>query len=348
MRFSTTSSPHVAPNNDLRRLMRQVMLALVPGTLAAIWFFGWGVLLNIALAVAAGLLSEALMLALRGRPLKPFLSDGSVIVTAWLLAVCLPPFAPWWLPVVGVSFAVVFAKHLYGGLGYNLFNPAMVGYAVLLVSFPKEMTQWGLPQGVAAHALDLWQSAVYVFGGGLPPGMAWDGLSGATPLNVLKTGATQGQGWDALAQQPVFGWLGGAGWEWVALGWLLGGVWMLWRGVMSWRVPLAVLASFALLSTLFHLFDPAHHAAPWFHLFSGGLMLGAFFIATDPVSGATTPRGQLIFGAGVGVLVFVMRSFAAFPDGVAFAVLLMNIAAPLIDHYTPARAFGKSYGKHES
>jgi len=341
MRFPTLASPHIAPNNNVSRLMKQVLLALIPGTLAAIYFFGWGVLLNILLTVAAGLLTEALMLAVRGRPLQPFLSDGSVLVTAWLLAVCLPPLAPWWLPVVGIGFALVFAKHLYGGLGYNLFNPAMVGYAVLLVSFPKEMTQWGLPQGVATHALSFVDSAVYVFSGHLPAGVAWDGLSGATPLNVYKTEAGQGAAWDGIAQHAVFGGLAGVGWEWVALGWLLGGLWMLWQRVITWRIPVSMLLSFTLLTLAFHLYDPTHFASPLFHLLSGGVMLGAFFIATDPVSSATTARGQLIFGAGIGVLVFVIRGFAGFPDGVAFAVLLMNIAAPLIDHYTPARPFGR-------
>jgi len=341
MRFPTTTSPHIAPNNDVSRLMRQVLLALIPGTLAAIYFFGWGVLLNILLTVAAGLLTEAAMLALRNRPLKPFLSDGSVLVTAWLLAVCLPPLAPWWIPLVGVGFALVFAKHLYGGLGYNLFNPAMVGYAVLLVSFPKEMTQWGLPQGVATQALSFVDSAIYVFSGQLPVGVAWDGLSGATPLNVYKTELGQGAAWSGIQQHSVFSSLGGVGWEWVALGWLVGGLWMLWQRVITWRIPVAMLSSFALLSLVFYLYDPTHFASPLFHVLSGGVLLGAFFIATDPVSSATTARGQLIFGAGIGVLVFVIRGFAGFPDGVAFAVLLMNIAAPLIDHYTPARTFGR-------
>ena len=341
MRFPTITSPHVAPINQLNRLMRQVLLALIPGSLVAIYFFGWGVLLNIVLAIAAGLVSEAAMLALRKRPLKPFLSDGSVIVSAWLLAVCLPPLAPWWLPVVGISFAVVFAKHLYGGLGYNLFNPAMVGYAVLLVSFPKEMTQWGLPQGVAAHSLSLTDSVSLVFGGALPAGAAWDGLSGATPLNVLKTELGQGASWQGVAQSAVFSAWGGIGWEWMALAWLLGGVWLLWQKVITWRIPAAILLTFTLLSLGFHWYDPAHFAPPLFHLLSGGLMLGAFFIATDPVSASTTASGQLIFGAGIGALVFLIRGFAGFPDGVAFAVLLMNIAAPLIDHYTPARPFGR-------
>ncbi len=341
MRFPTTTSPHVAPANALSQLMRQVLLALIPGSVAAIYFFGWGVLINILLSVAAGLLSEALMLALRGRPLKPFLSDGSVIVSAWLLAVCLPPLAPWWLPVVGISFAVVFAKHLYGGLGYNLFNPAMVGYAVLLVSFPKEMTQWGLPHSLAEHPLGMGESLALVFGGALPPGVAWDGLSGATPLNLYKTELGQGLSWDAMTQAAMFTPWGGIGWQWMALAWLLGGLWLLWQKVITWRIPVSILFTFTLLSLGFHLYDPAHFAPPLFHLLSGGLMLGAFFIATDPVSAATTARGQLIFGAGIGVLVFVIRGFAGFPDGVAFAVLLMNIAAPLIDHYTPAKPFGR-------
>jgi len=168
--------------------------------------------------------------------------------------------------VVGISFALVFAKHLYGGLGYNLFNPAMVGYAVLLVSFPKEMTQWGLPQGVAAQTLSFVDSAIYVFSGHLPMGVAWDGLSGATPLNVYKTEAAQGAAWDGIAQHAVFGGLAAVGWEWVALGWLLGGVWMLWQRVITWRIPVSMLLSFTLLTLAFHLYDPTHFASPLFHL----------------------------------------------------------------------------------
>ncbi|MGK0673910.1 MAG: electron transport complex subunit RsxD [Halothiobacillaceae bacterium] len=341
MRFQTTTSPHVTPNNEVSHLMRQVLLALVPGTVVAIGFFGWGVLINILLAVAVGLLAEALMLAVRGRPLRPFLSDGSVIVTAWLLAVCLPPLAPWWLPVVGVVFAVVVAKHLYGGLGYNLFNPAMVGYVVLLISFPREMTQWMLPHGLAPASLSLPEALGVVFSGQLPPSMVWDAISAATPLNTYKTEIGQGHPLSIIQQAPTFGWLGGTGWEWVAAGWLLGGLWMMLRGVISWRIPTTMLGAFTLLALGFHLYDPERFASPLFHLFSGGVMLGAFFIATDPVSGSTTQRGQLIFGAGVGVLGYFIRTFAGYPDGVAFAVLLMNIAAPLIDHYTPARAFGR-------
>lgn len=340
MRFPTASSPHFAPNDQVGRLMRQVLLALLPGTALAIGFFGWGVLINLLLTVCAGVLAEALMLALRGVPLRPYLLDGSVIVTAWLLAVCLPPLAPWWLPVVGIVFAVVVAKHLYGGLGYNLFNPAMVGYVVLLISFPREMTQWMLPQGIASASLSLPDALSVVFTGQLPGGLGWDALSGATPLNAYKTETGMGQPLSVIQEAPIFGMLGGAGWEWVALGWLAGGLWMMQRKLISWRIPLTMLGSFALLALVFHLYDPERFASPLFHLFSGGAMLGAFFIATDPVSGATTPRGQLIFGTGIGVLEYFIRTFAGYPDGVAFAVLLMNIAAPLIDHYTPPRPFG--------
>ncbi len=340
MRFPTASSPHIAPNDQVGRLMRQVLLALLPGTALAIGFFGWGVLINLLLTVCAGVLAEALMLALRGVPLRPYLLDGSVIVTAWLLAVCLPPLAPWWLPVVGIVFAVVVAKHLYGGLGYNLFNPAMVGYVVLLISFPREMTQWMLPQGIASASLSLPDALSVVFIGQLPQGLGWDALTGATPLNAYKTETGMGQPLSVIQEAPIFGMLGGAGWEWVALGWLAGGLWMMQRKLISWRIPLTMLGSFALLALVFHLYDPERFASPLFHLFSGGAMLGAFFIATDPVSGATTPRGQLIFGTGIGVLEYFIRTFAGYPDGVAFAVLLMNIAAPLIDHYIPPRPFG--------
>ncbi|MEW6446416.1 MAG: electron transport complex subunit RsxD [Pseudomonadota bacterium] len=345
MRFPTTSAPHVAVKNDVGRVMRQVMLALIPGTAIAMYFFGWGVLLNLLLTVSAGLMAEALMLAVRARPLKPFLGDGSVIVTAWLLAVCLPPLAPWWLPVAGIVFAVIVAKHLYGGLGYNLFNPAMVGYVVLLVSFPREMTQWVLPHGVAAASLGLPDTFAVVFTGQLPAAVGWDAISAATPLNAYKTEVGQGVALSVIQREPVFGMLGGVGWEWVACGWLIGGLWMMWRGVIQWRIPFTMLGAFGALALGFHLYDAERFASPLFHLFSGGAMLGAFFIATDPVTGSTTPRGQLIFGAGIGVLEYFIRTFAGYPDGVAFAVLLMNIAAPLIDHFTPARVFGREGGR---
>lgn len=296
---------------SVQRIMLQVLAALVPAAAVHTWLFGPGLLANIGTATVAALAAEALMLRLRGRPLFPALADGSAPVTAVLLAFALPPGVPWWIPVIGTIFALVFAKHLYGGLGYNPFNPAMVGYVVLLVSFPVEMTQWPVP---------------------------WDTVSGATPLDALRTGLAAGATVPALAVPPLFGHIGGAGWEWLSLAVLAGGVWLLWQRVIRLPIPLAVLGSVAALAAVFWLFDPDRFASPLVHLTSGATMLCAFFIATDPVTAATTPRGRVLYGIGIGALLWTLRTFGGYPDAVAFAVLLMNMAAPAIDHFTRPRS----------
>ena len=322
--------------------MRRVLYAMAPGVAALAWFFGWGVLVNLAIATGVALAAEMLMLAARGKPLA-HLGDFSAVATAWLLAVALPSLAPWWLTVLGVAFAIVIAKHLYGGLGHNPFNPAMVGYVVLLISFPREMSAWPIPHGVGqAHALGLPETLEIVFGGAgrLVP----DGLTGATPLDVLRTQLGLGLTVTEIRDSPVFGIVSGSGWEWAALGFLAGGLWLVQTRAADWRIPAGMLGGLATIATVFHLIDPQRYAPPWFHLWSGAAIFGAFFIATDPVTASTTPRGRLIYGAGIGVLVYVIRAFGGYPDGVAFSVLLMNIAAPTIDLYTQPRVFGARRG----
>ena len=233
-------------------------------------------------------------------------------------------------------FAIVVAKHLYGGLGQNPFNPAMIAFAVCIVSFPALMSQW---PSVNAHPAFADQIAV-VFG--QTPRL--DALSGATPLDALKTALKLGEGKNSVsaitADSAVFGRVAGHGWEWVAAGYLLGGIWLWGRKVIGWHLPMSFLAGMILISGALWLWNPAQFANPLFHLFSGGSMLGAFFIVTDPVSGATSNRGRLVFGIGVGVLVYVIRAWGGYPDAVAFAVLLMNLAAPTIDYYTRPRSYG--------
>jgi electron transport complex protein RnfD len=333
--MSAISSPHLHGPAALNKVMLQVCLALVPALAAHAWLFGWGILFNAVIATTAALTSEALVLKLRQRPIAPTLLDGSALVTALLLAIALPPLAPWWLVVVGSAFAIIFAKQLYGGLGFNPFNPAMVGYVVLLISFPREMTAWLSPAELRETGLTFGMAVNAVFGGA-----GLDGLSGATPLDSLKTQLSMGIEVEKAMAASLFGHLGGRGWEVVNGMILLGGLWLLYQRVISWHVPVAMLGSLFLIAGLFHLIDPAAYAGPLFQLFSGGAMLGAFFIATDPVSGATSERGRLIFGAGAGVLVFIIRSWGGYPDGVAFSVLLMNMAAPTIDYYTRPRVFG--------
>jgi Na+-translocating ferredoxin:NAD+ oxidoreductase subunit D len=334
------SSPYLSDSPGVSIIMLKVLLALVPGIAAYVWIFGSGVLISLTLASATALLSEAVMLKLRGRPVVPFLLDGSALVTAWLLALALPPLAPWWLIVVGTLFAIVIAKQLYGGLGYNPFNPAMVGYAVLLISFPVLMTQWPAPLEIAGAKLSFFDQWHYIFGRVLPQGVSIDAISSATPLDTLKTQLRLQHGMEQITAAPMFGTLGGKGSEIVVGAYLLGGVYLLQQRIISWHIPTAFLAALALISGVFHLVDPAHHAGPLLHLFSGASMLCAFFIATDPISGPTTPKGKLIFAAGIGVLTWMIRTWGGYPDGVAFAVLLMNICVPLIDAYTQPRVFG--------
>ncbi|MGD8407886.1 MAG: electron transport complex subunit RsxD [Thiohalophilus sp.] len=340
MNLSLHSSPHQHTGNRVNRIMLAVIYALIPGVLVSIEFFGWGVLINIILAIVTAVAAEALMLRLRKRPIMPFLFDGSAVVTAILLGVALPSLAPWWLPVFGAAFALIVAKHLYGGLGYNPFNPAMVGYAMLLIAFPREMTLWLSPEG---HGLSFIEGLRYSFLEQLPLGKTLDGLTAATPLDAVKTQLAQNLTLSEIYQQgnQLFGMLSGLGWEWINLLFMLGGLVLLYMRIISWHIPVAMLGTLFLISGLFHLNDPDAFTSPLFHLFSGATMLGAFFIATDPVTAATTNRGRIIYGIGIGLLLYIIRTWGGYPDAVAFAVLLMNMAVPTIDYYTRPRVFGE-------
>jgi len=320
--------------------MTQLLLALVPALIALVFFFGPGVLVNITFAIVVALISEALMLKLRDRPLKPFLTDGSALVTAVLFAMAIPPLAPWWLTVVGIVFAIVFAKHLFGGLGYNPFNPAMVAYVLLLLSFPLEMTTWLPAAGIADNSLNLTDAFQLIFTGELANGVNVDTLSGATPLDVMKTQIRLSELPSYIISQPVFGLFGGIGWEWINVWFAVGGLFLIYRGVISWHIPVAMISALLIISSITYLITPEAAASPLFHLLSGGTMIGAFFIATDPVTAATTVKGRIVFGAGVGLLTYIIRVWGGYPDGIAFAVLLMNMLAPLIDYYTQPKVYG--------
>ncbi|MGB0127511.1 MAG: RnfABCDGE type electron transport complex subunit D [Rhodocyclaceae bacterium] len=331
------NSPYLRKPASVTTVMIKVLVALLPGVAAYVYFFGGGILVQIAIASAAAIAAEAAMLALRGKPIAMFLTDGSALVTAWLIALTLPPIVPWWLMVTATALAVVVIKHLYGGLGQNPFNPAMVAFCAMIVAFPALMSQWpptGLPFGVQ---VDL------ILGGE----RALDAVTGATPLDALRTALHSAHGPETTvssilgATGKVFGFAGGHGWEWIALGYLAGGLWLIQQRVISWHIPAAFMVGLAASAGILHFATPDEFASPLFHLASGGAMLGAFFIATDPVSGATTPRGKLIFGAAIGFLTFVIRSWGAYPDGVAFAVLLLNICVPLIDMKTQPPVFGR-------
>ncbi len=329
------------PQKTVAKVMLQVLLALVPGILAYTWFFGPGILIQILLATGFALLFEVLVLRMRGQPLTPFINDYSAVVTAVLFALSIPPLTPWWISLIAMLFAIVFAKHLYGGLGKNVFNPAMVGYAVVLISFPQTMTAWLPPVALAEHSLGLFDSLLVIFTGQVPLAGGWDAITQATPLDMLKTGIESDRMISEIRQSPLYGDFGGQGWEWVANWFALGGFFLLYKRVISWQVPVAVIGSVLLLSLPFWLADPDSSPFPLQHIFFGALILAAFFIATDPVTGCVSNKGQLIFGAGVGIITLVIRRWGGYPDGVAFAVLLMNMAAPLIDRYTRPRMYGE-------
>ncbi len=334
------SSPYQHAPSRVDKVMIQVVYAMLPAFAAYIWLFGWGVLVNLILVSAACLIGEAAVLALRGRPIKPALLDGSALVTGLILGIALPPLLPFWMPVLGGLFAIILAKQLYGGLGFNPFNPAMVGYVVLLIAYPLEMTSWVAPVELREASMGLGETLAWVFAGVTPAG-GMDAMSMATPLDTLKTQVGLGREVQAVvADSPIFGHIGGKGWEITCGLFLLGGLWLIVKRVITWHVPVAALGSLFAIAALFHLIDPTHYASPVFHLAAGGAVFGAFFIATDPVSGATSPRGRIVFGIGIGLLEYIIRVWGGYPDSVAFSVLLMNMAAPTIDYYTRPRVFG--------
>ena len=342
MIFSKRTSPYVSGKQDVSSIMRQVLYALIPGTAVLIWYFGWGILSNLVLAIVFAELLEWGMLKLRQRPIRPFLSDYSAVVTAWLLAVAMPAFSPWWLIAIAMIFAIVIAKHLYGGLGYNPFNPAMIGYAAVLVSYPVQMTIWPEPVDFSVAQIGLWQTLQHVFAGST---QGWDALSAATPLDAVKVSLSLNKPLSEIYATGQFGLLAGqATWGWVNLAWLLGGLWLLWQRIIGWQIPVALLGTLALMASVFWLIDPQAYASPLFHLFSGAAMLGAFFIATDPVSASTTPTGKLFYAAGIGLFTYIIRTWGGYPDAIAFSVIIMNMAVPLLDYYTQPRVYGTKQG----
>ena len=334
------SSPHLHQSrHDTGWLMFQVVVAALPGVAALVLFFGWGVIVNILLGAAIAALCESAAVLLRRRAPLFYLRDCSALVTALLLGIALPPHAPWWVVIAANATAILFGKHVYGGLGYNPFNPAMVGYVVALISFPVPMTTWAAPLGaLAGHTPAGPIDALLLCLRGTD-GNGVDALSMATPLDLLRSNTALTMS-ELRENYRQFGSFAGRGWEWANIGFLLGGGYLLWRRIYTWHAPVGMLGALILLSALFYSADSGSHGSPLFHLLSGATMLGAFFIVTDPVSGSVSNRGRLIFGIGVGVLLFFMRAFSNYPDAVAFAVLLMNFTAPLIDHYIQPRTYG--------
>ncbi|BBI99368.1 electron transport complex subunit RnfD [Ferrigenium kumadai] len=336
-------SPHAHAPVSIGKVMGTVMLALTPATFFGFWLYGWPAINLWAVSLIAAIVGEAFAVRLQGRAVRPALMDGSGILTAWLLAISLPPFAPWWIAVLGSLFAVVIGKQVFGGLGQNVFNPAMAARVMLLISFPLEMTTWVAPAPFgSAHAPGLLESLRITF-----LSQPLDGMASASLLGHVKTEFTRGIGLEqALTgyyspMDMLWGSRAGSLGETAAVLLLAGGLFLIARRIITWHAPVAMLLGVAVPALLFNTIDGNHYAGPMYHLLSGGLMLAAFFIVTDPVTSPNTALGQFIFGLGCGLLTWIIRTWGGYPEGVAFAVMIMNTVSPLIDQYVKPRIYGR-------
>ena len=336
MAFVQQSSPHAHNARSTSRVMLWVIIAALPGLLTQVGFFGWGNLINVIWCIAIAVASEAAFLSLRKKPVAFFLRDNTAAVTGLLLGLSLPQFAPWWVSGIAVVTGVIIAKQLYGGLGSNPFNPAMVGYALVLISFPVAMTtNWAEPSGLFSGAPAFGDTLSRIFSASQT---SVDGWTMATPLDEYKHQIASHTAAEVL-NHATFGAGIAKGWEWVNAAFLAGGLLLVFLRIITWHIPAGFLGGLAVMSLAFG--SNADQYAPLtLHLLAGGTMLGAFFIATDPVSAATSHQGKLIYGAGIGILIYVIRTWGNYPDAVAFSVLLLNFAVPFIDHYTPPRTYG--------
>ncbi len=307
--LTLASSPHLHTDVTVRRIMSDVVIALLPAAAAGVYFFGIDAVFVITSAVLGAAGAEALVARIRGRAVP--LYDGSAVVTGLLLALTLPPGVPLWMPLTGGAFGIIVGKSLFGGLGLNVFNPALVGRVFLVASFPVSMTSWRWPVSSGE-----WMTS------------GFDALSTATPLDLMRL-----QGVATPLGDLFVGRVAGCVGETSALALLVGAAYLLARGVIDWRIPISYIATVMSLAGIMG-FDPT------FHLFAGGLILGAFYMATDYVSGPITPKGKLVFGAGCGVMTMLIRGYGGFPEGVTYAILLMNATVPLIERYTFPRIFG--------
>ena len=309
--LTISPAPHVRSADSVPNAMRDVLIALAPALAAALYFFRLPALLVILSCVASAWLAErACLKAMKKAPT----GEGSAIVTGLLLAFCLPPSLPLWMAALGSVFAIVIAKHLFGGLGHNIFNPALIGRAFLLASFPVSMTRWNSPL---------------------------DGVTTASPLGVMKEAT--GQVLPTLGELFIGSTSGSIG-ETSTLALLLGGGYLLYRKHIDWRIPCTFLGTVYLLTAFVAKFNGFDISYPLFHLCAGGLVLGAFFMATDWVTSPVTKVGRILFGIGCGVLVVLIRLKGGYPEGVAYSILLMNVVTPLLDRYTKARIFGRAKG----
>lgn len=337
-----SASPHAHDRSSVERIMLHVCLALTPATIFGIYYFGYPALILWTITCASAVITEAVCLWLQKCPMRLVL-DSSALLTGWLLALSLPPWAPWWIGVGGAFFAVAVGKQLYGGIGQNIFNPAMLARVALLISFPVQMTTWPDLSPIGGEfAPDFGHSLAIIFGSQIP-----DGTTGATILGHIKA-ASESQPVQMIVdahfslESSFWGTTRGSLGETSGLLILLGAGWLLFKRIISWHIPLAMVLSTTVVSGILCVEDPQNFASPLVHIFSGGFLLGAFFIATDFVTSPATNIGKLIFGAGCGVVLMIIRIWGGFPEAIAFAVLFMNALTPIIDRSIKPRAYGRN------
>ena len=306
--FVVSGTPHVRSKESIQSIMRDVIIALVPATAAGIYYFGINALILIIAAIASSVIFEALCQKIMKKPVT--VSDLSAVVTGLLLAMNLPAAAPVWVAIVGSAFAIIFGKQLFGGLGQNFINPALAGRAFLLASYPTEMTTWSVPNG-----LEVADAATY-----------------ATPLAQLKAGHL-----DASLGELMLGQCGGTIGETCAIALIIGGVYLLYKHVISWKIPVIYIATVAIL---FGVIGRHGMRMPLQEIMAGGVMLGGIFMATDYASSPVTPKGQIIFAVGAGLITYLIRTFGGYPEGVSYSILIMNCCVPLIERFTEPTIFG--------
>lgn len=326
--LTISGSPHVHTDESIKKIMFSVVYAMVPAMLVSVYFFGLDAVRVIGISVIACVLVEYLIqkYLIKG---DVTINDGSAIVTGVLLAFNVPANLPTWIIIVGAIVSIGVAKMAFGGIGKNPFNPALVGRVFLLISFPAQMTSWPLPKPLFAQTVT-------------------DTITGATPLGLLKEGQMAGKTIEQIMADPnmpdyiqrMIGFQTGSLGEMSALALFLGAIFMFFRKVITWQIPISYLLSSFIFAGIFWMIDPTHYTDPFFHLITGGLMLGIFYMATDMVSSPMTPKGQIVFGIGCGLLTMIIRLWGAYPEGVSFAILIMNAFAPLINKAFKPTRFG--------
>lgn len=316
--FVVSGTPHVRSKESIQSIMRDVIIALAPATAMGIFYFGVSALVLIIAAIVSAVVFEALCQKIMKKPVT--VSDLSAVVTGLLLAMNLPASAPIWVAVVGSAFAIIFGKQLFGGLGQNFINPALAGRAFLLASYPTEMTTWVVPNGLSLA--DATASATSVA----------DAATYATPLAELKAGALH-----ASVGQLAIGQVGGCIGETCAIALIIGGIYLLYKHVISWKIPVIYIGT---VFVLFAVIGRHGVRMPLQEILAGGVMLGGIFMATDYASSPVTPKGQIIFAVGAGLITYLIRTFGGYPEGVSYSILIMNCCVPLIERFTEPTIFG--------